>query len=86
MITNKKDSTIRIVRGEDKFAGAVNQDLGIKINLEKTQKNLIENNVSDILNLELLVRLQIFLIIQLVDKQVTHLLEITYIIQTQKML
>ena len=52
MITNKKDSTIRIVRGEDKFAGAVNQDLGIKINLEKTQKNLIENNVSDILNLE----------------------------------
>lgn len=52
MITNKKDSVIRIVRGEDRFAGAVNQDLGLKISLEKTEKTLIENNISDVVNLE----------------------------------
>lgn len=52
MITNEKDNTIRIVRGEDRYAGAPNVDLGLKINLESSKKNYIEGNRSILVNLE----------------------------------
>lgn len=52
MITNEKNSPIKIVRGEDKFAGANNVDLGLRVNLDSTKKNYVEGNRSIIVNLE----------------------------------
>ena len=51
-MSNKKNSDIRIVRGEDRFAGASNTDLLINVNLESKEKNLIEGDRSYVLNLE----------------------------------
>ena len=44
MITNNKDNTIRIVRGEDRYAGAPNVDHSVRINLQGPKKNYIEGN------------------------------------------
>jgi hypothetical protein len=51
-MSNKKNSDIRIVRGEDRFAGASNTDLLINVNLQGNNKNIIEGERSKILNLE----------------------------------
>jgi hypothetical protein len=51
-MTNKKSSEIRIIRGEDRFAGASNNDVSVNVNLENTKKNIIEGDRSIIVNLE----------------------------------
>lgn len=52
MITNNKDNTIRIVRGEDRYAGATNVDQSLRVNLQGPKKNYIEGNRSILINLE----------------------------------
>lgn len=49
---NKKSSEIRIVRGEDRFAGASNTDLSIGVTLQGNKKNIVEGDRSIIVNLE----------------------------------
>lgn len=51
-MSNKKDSTVRIVRGEDRFAGSSNTDMQINVDLKGTKKDIIESEVNEILNLE----------------------------------
>jgi hypothetical protein len=51
-MSNKKDSTIRIVRGEDRFAGSSNTDIQVNVDLKGERKNIIESEVNEILNLE----------------------------------
>ena len=51
-MSNKKNSDIRIVRGEDRFAGASNTDLLLNVNLQGGRKNIIEGDRTTILNLE----------------------------------
>lgn len=51
-MTNKKSSEIRIVRGEDRFAGASNIDIQINVDLQSQKKNIIEGDRSIIVNLE----------------------------------
>ena len=41
-MTNKKSSEIRIVRGEDRFAGASNTDIQVNVDLQSQKKNIIE--------------------------------------------
>lgn len=52
MITNKKDNAIRIIKGDERFAGAVERDLSIKVGLESNNRFLNENNISELVNLE----------------------------------
>jgi hypothetical protein len=51
-MSNKKDSTIRIVRGEDRFAGSSNTEMQINVDLKGGRKNIIESEINEILNLE----------------------------------
>ena len=51
-MTNKKSSEIRIVRGEDRFAGASNTDIQVNVDLQSQKKNIIEGDRSVIVNLE----------------------------------
>ena len=49
---NKKSTEIRIVRGENRFAGASNTDTQINVDLQSQRKNLIEGDRSVIVNIE----------------------------------
>lgn len=49
---NQKDKIVRIVRGEDRFAGSPNNDLLINVNLEGERKNLVEGDRTTILDLQ----------------------------------
>jgi hypothetical protein len=49
---NQKSSEIRIVRGEDRFAGASNSDLSINVDLNNNKKNIIEGDRSITINVE----------------------------------
>ena len=51
-MSNTKSSEIRIVRGEDRFAGASNNDVQINVDLQSQKKNIIEGDRSVIVNLE----------------------------------
>ena len=51
-MSNKKSSEIRIVRGEDRFAGASNTDIQIDVDLQSQNKNIIEGDRSVLLNIE----------------------------------
>lgn len=51
-MSNKKSSEIRIVRGEDRFAGSSNTDMQINVDLQSQKKNIIEGDRSIIVNLE----------------------------------
>jgi len=51
-MTNKKSSEIRIVRGEDRFAGASNTDIQINVDLQGQNRNIIEGDRSVLVNLE----------------------------------
>lgn len=51
-MSNKKDNTIRIVRGENRFAGSSNTDMQINVDLNGTRKDIIETERNKILNLE----------------------------------
>jgi len=48
---NQKDETIRIVRGQDRYAGAPSKNLSIKVGLEDTKKSKIDNERNVIVNL-----------------------------------
>jgi len=50
-MTNKKSSEVRIVLGENRFAGSSNSDMTINVNLQGERKNLIEGDRSIIVNL-----------------------------------
>lgn len=49
---NQKSSEIRIVRGENRFAGASNTDSQINIDLQSQRKNIIEGDRSVLVNIE----------------------------------
>lgn len=49
---NMKSSEIRIIRGEDRFAGASNSDLSINVDLNSNNRNIIEGDRSIIVNVE----------------------------------
>lgn len=51
-MSNQKEDQIRIVRGEDRFAGSSNVDLSLQINLDVNQRNYVEGDRSVILNLQ----------------------------------
>lgn len=51
-MSNKKSSEIRVVRGEDRYAGAPNTDISINIDLNNNKKNIIEGDRSIVINLE----------------------------------
>ena len=51
-MSNQKNSDIRIVRGEDKFANSNNTDMQLKINLNNSKKNYVEGDRTVLLNLE----------------------------------
>lgn len=48
---NQKNTDIRIVRGEDRFANSNNTDMQLKIGLNNTEKNYIEGDRTVLLNL-----------------------------------
>lgn len=50
-MSNQKNSDIRIVRGEDKFANSNNTDIQLKLGLNNTKKNQIEGDRTVLLNL-----------------------------------
>jgi hypothetical protein len=49
---NKKNTDIRIVRGEDRFANSNNTDMQLKIDLKNSKKNYVEGDRTVLLNLE----------------------------------
>ena len=51
-MSNKKSSEIRVVRGEDRYAGAPNTDISINVDLKNNKKNIIEGDRSIVINLE----------------------------------
>jgi hypothetical protein len=48
---NQKDETIRIVRGQDRYAGAPSKNSSIKIGLEESNRSKIDNDRNIIINL-----------------------------------
>lgn len=51
-MSNQKDNMIRIVRGEDRFAGSSNTDLLLNVNLNGENKNIIEGDRTSLINLD----------------------------------
>jgi hypothetical protein len=51
-MSNKKSNEIRIVRGEDRFAGSSNTDIQINVDLQGNNRNYIEGDRVKILNIE----------------------------------
>lgn len=51
-MSNKKSNEIRIVRGEDRFAGSSNSDMQIDVDLQSNRRNKVEGDRTKILNLE----------------------------------
>lgn len=51
-MSNKKSNEIRIVRGEDRFAGSSNTDIQINVDLQGNNRNKVEGDRIKILNLE----------------------------------
>ena len=51
-MSNQKSSEIRIVRGENRFAGASNTDSQINIDLQSHRKNIIEGDRSVLVNIQ----------------------------------
>jgi len=51
-MSNKKSHEIRIVRGEDRFAGSSNSDIQINVDLQGHNRNIVEGDRVKILNLE----------------------------------
>lgn len=51
-MSNKKSHEIRIVRGEDRFAGSSNSDIQINVDLQGNNRNKVEGDRVKILNLE----------------------------------
>ena len=51
-MSNKKSNEIRIVRGEDRFAGSSNTDMQINVDLQSNRRNKVEGDRTKILNLE----------------------------------
>ena len=49
---NKKSTEIRVVRGENRFAGASNTDMQINVDLQSQKKNIIEGDRSVLVNIE----------------------------------
>lgn len=49
---NKKSTEIRIVRGENRFAGSSNTDVQINVDLQSQKKNIIEGERSILVNVE----------------------------------
>lgn len=51
-MSNKKSNEIRIVRGEDRFAGSSNTDIQINVDLQGNNRNVVEGDRIKILNVE----------------------------------
>lgn len=51
-MSNKKSNEIRIVRGEDRFAGSSNTDIQINVDLQGNNRNYVEGDRVKILNIE----------------------------------
>ena len=51
-MSNKKSNEIRIVRGEDRFAGSSNTDIQINVDLQGNNRNKVEGDRIKILNVE----------------------------------
>lgn len=49
---NQKDKSIRVVRGENRFAGSPNNDLLINVDLEGERKGLVEGDRTVLINLQ----------------------------------
>ena len=51
-MSNKKSNEIRIVRGEDRFAGSSNTDIQINLDLQGNRRNKVEGDRTNVLNVE----------------------------------